>query len=114
MLFDGAPLELDVFCAATMRGSRQILHLYADPQHMHDACAQYMVADEFDHSFVYFETGERAIAHWKNKAGTIRFCGSAAYGLAWLAITQFNVPALQITSRHIRTTAALQRGCVTL
>lgn len=114
MIFDGSAIEVRAFCGAGLPGSPQILHLYTDYHVMHSAFLQHAVADEFDHSFVYFEAAERAIAYWKNKAGAIQFCGSAAYGLSWLAITQFDAPALRITSRHISTTAAFAQGAVSM
>jgi predicted PhzF superfamily epimerase YddE/YHI9 len=114
MIFDGSAIEIKVFCAEGMAGSPQILHLYSSCEEMLATFEQQIISDEFDHSFVYFESTERAVAHWKNKAGAIQFCGSAAYGLSWLAITQFAAPAIQITSRHISTTAVFRQGAVVM
>jgi hypothetical protein len=114
MIFDGSAIAVSAFCGDGMSGSPQFLHLYTEYDAMIAAFVQQNIVDEFDHSFAYFESAERAIVYWKNKAGAIQFCGSAAYGLSWLAITQFDAPALQITSRHISTTAAFNQGCVTM
>lgn len=98
---------VNTFCFDSHLGSLQQLHFFRDKSHLQHEFSRYLVNDEYDHSFIYFEKPALARVLWKNKAGQIQFCGSGAYALAWvigevcqLDLFQIHSDCIKLNARH--------------
>lgn len=94
-------LLIDTFHSENLTGSPQQLHFFKNKYSMETSFRESKIKDERDHSFIYYN---KDVLHvlWKNKAGAIQFCGSAAYALAWVTSHHLKVPKIQIHSSHIQ------------
>jgi predicted PhzF superfamily epimerase YddE/YHI9 len=100
---------IKAFTSQVQTGSPQHLHFFKTESEMNKAAESIVITDNFDHSFVYLDSKDKVIVTWKNKAGTIQCCGSAAYSLAWLLIKTGNTNKLSINSKHYELSAYLDK-----
>lgn len=95
-------LVVNTFCSDASSGSKQYLHFFSDRDGLLQAFNDSMIDDEFDHSFITQTSKDSFYVLWKNKAGAIQFCGSAAYSLTWLMTQYFGLDRVAIDSESIR------------
>ncbi len=76
--------QIRTFCSPELPGSLQYLHFFSNKKKLQEAAENYVIDNEYDHSFIYLESKTMAFVKWKNKAGEIQLCGSGAFAIAWL------------------------------
>ena len=89
-------LLVSTFIGDSLPGSIQYLHFLSTLADWEQFAQNFVVDDEFDHSFVYLESASTVKVQWKNRAGTVQFCGSGAYALAWALFQEYQVPTFLI------------------
>jgi predicted PhzF superfamily epimerase YddE/YHI9 len=92
---------IDTFISDSSMGSPQHLHLFADEKTMTSEFISNQVKDEYDHSFIYYGD-DHILVRWKNKAGEIHLCGSAAYAIAWYYLTNSNEKNILIRTKNLK------------
>lgn len=95
-------IVVHTFQKDSFRGSPQYLHFFTEEKKCEEEYLKFIVQDEFDHSFIYLKNSQYAIVYWKNKAGPIQFCGSAAYALTWIMNQYGQSHELKIFSKNIQ------------
>ncbi len=89
---------VQTFNSKLSSGSPQKLHFFKNEIEMQNSFIKYQIKDELDHSFVCFNSKQSALVRWKNQAGPIQLCGSAAYALAWIATNHWKLGEFKISS----------------
>jgi hypothetical protein len=105
---------INVFKVDLLLGSPQIMHFYESEIELQTNFDKYQVENEIDHSFIYFNSPTSAIVKWKNKAGNIQFCGSAAYGISWIASQFFGAKEFKLYSEKNKLLSSTKDGAVYL
>tara|TARA_B100000949_G_C14260593_1_gene442677 strand:+ start:684 stop:1463 length:780 start_codon:yes stop_codon:yes gene_type:complete len=97
-------VELDVFCGKSVKGSPQLIHFLKEPAQIQECKLETMEAG-IDYTLACYDHKETVSVQWYNHAGSIQFCGSAAYGLSYYLMRQYGVKYLSILAPHIKVTA---------
>jgi hypothetical protein len=105
---------INVFQDDLLLGSPQIMHFFESELELETKFDKYQVENEIDHSFIFFNSPNSAIVKWKNKAGNIQFCGSAAYGISWLVSQFFGAKEFKLYSEKNELSSSTKNGSVYL
>ena len=100
---------MHVFSDDKLAGSLQHLHIFTNLADSEASFEQTDITDDIDHSFVYFEK-DCAYVRWKNKSGEIQVCGSGAYAVARLFLTNTKNTQVSLVSKYIELAAYKQKN----
>lgn len=74
--------QSNVFNEEPYKGVPQFLYEYSSVPELNKGYRDFDVIDEFDYTFFCKISETDYLVKWKNKNGTVQFCGSGAYALA--------------------------------
>lgn len=107
------PYRVETFYSDHFLGSPQFLYFCENETELEQKYLHLKVEDDFDHGLFYL-SGQKAFAAWKNKKGPVEFCGSGAFALAWLVHELFGNYHLEILTKSVTLKARMGRGKVEL
>ena len=104
------PLIIDVFLTDKKPGSPQYLHFFSTQEKMLHSFNDYLVENEFDHSFIFVDKSHETHILWKNKDGPIQFCGSGAFAASAFLMKKYDLNQLKLTTPNLELKSYIENG----
>ena len=102
------------FTSEAYPGARQLIYECESKDEYIGSLESTTIEDDFDHGFFYKITDQSYEVAWKNKAGTIQFCGSSAYAMSCYLLSRSPNQIVTLKSKDLDLIAQSNQGKVNL